>query len=605
MSFDEGYFREELDYLRQLGKLLAKENPHLIPFLGETAGNADVEKLMAVFASLSSGLRQKLEDSFPELTYGMIHALWPNYLRPVPSLAVIEFKPKPTLQKPALIPRDETIRTRTNASLQSGQVALIKKENTSLPACHFTLTRDVWLQPLNVCDIRNRSSPEKGILDINFSTDGNVNAQMLDLGKLSFWLNDEDSFTRHQLYLWFAERLMDAELIADKQRIPLPDFWLEPAGFEEEEAILPWATNHQAGFRILYEYFCFPENFFFFQIHNSTPFPADFPTQAFTLRLHFSEPLPENLKLNQNSLRPYCSPAVNLFVHSAEPVKPNQAAPRYPLPISHKAPEAYEIFQIKSVTSRVKESEKGSRYQIWPEYLGSHHPFEDPHQREVVYWQHRTEPGLVQRGQKHSLAFVHSDGRAPHPERLKHEELNTLLICTNRSLTSALDIGDICVAVSKNPAAASFQNITRPSPSIPPVTKGETHWSLLSCMNLNYLSLLERDALIQLLKTFDIPGLHQPHLSRLSPEKIAAIQTIHSCPVDRLFKGKPVRGLATTLWVNPEPFLCEGEMYLLGSVLSSFFALYASTHSFHCLRMINTESQQFWEWQHNGQHSLM
>lgn len=605
MPFDEGYFREELDYLRQLGKRLAKEKPHLTPFLGEAAGHSDVEKLMEVFACFSSGLRQKLEDSFPELTHGMIHALWPNYLRPVPAMTVIEFKPKATLKKPVPTSRDEKIRTRTRTGLLSGQAALIKKENTPLPACHFTLAREVWLQPLNMSDIRNRSSLEKGILDIDFSTEGNVTAQMLDLGKLSFWLNNEDAFTRYQLYLWFSERLMNAELIADEYRFALPDLWLEPAGFEKEDAILPWPANHQPGFRVLYEYFCFPESFFFFQLRNTLSLPADFPVQAFTLRLHFSEPLPDNLKLNRNSLRPYCSPAVNLFIHCAEPVKPNQPAPQYPLHISHKAPEAYDIFQIKSVTSRVKESEKGSRYQIWPEYLGHHRPFEDHREREVIYWQHRTEPSPVRRELNHSIALVHSDGNPPSAERLQHEELNTLLICTHRNLPGTLDVGDICVAVSKNPAVASFQNITRPTLAMPPVPEGEMHWSLLACMNFNYLSLLEKDALIQLLKTFDIPGLHQPHLSRLSPEKIAAIQTLHSCPVDKLFKGIPVRGLATTLWMDPKPFICEGEMYLLGAVLSSFFALYASPRSFHCLRMINTENQQFWEWQHAGQHTLL
>lgn len=35
MAFEERYYREELDYLRQLGKLLAQEKPHLAHFLVE------------------------------------------------------------------------------------------------------------------------------------------------------------------------------------------------------------------------------------------------------------------------------------------------------------------------------------------------------------------------------------------------------------------------------------------------------------------------------------------------------------------------------------------------------------------------------------------
>lgn len=63
---------------------------------------------------------------------------------------------------------------------------------------------------------------------------------MLDLNKITFWLGNEDDYTRHQLYLWFCECLMDAELIAGEYRLPLPDLWLEAAGFENQDALLPW-----------------------------------------------------------------------------------------------------------------------------------------------------------------------------------------------------------------------------------------------------------------------------------------------------------------------------------------------------------------------------
>lgn len=93
MPFEESYYREELDYLRQLGKLLAREKPHLARFLAEKEGDPDVERLMEAFAFLSGGLRQKLEDEFPEFSHGLINMLWANYLRPVPAMTIIEYKP--------------------------------------------------------------------------------------------------------------------------------------------------------------------------------------------------------------------------------------------------------------------------------------------------------------------------------------------------------------------------------------------------------------------------------------------------------------------------------------------------------------------------------
>ncbi|KDT23570.1 hypothetical protein AB84_0220 [Escherichia coli 2-052-05_S3_C1] len=88
MEFEERYFREELDYLRQLSKLLATEKPHLARFLAEKDADPDIERLLEGVAFLTGNLRQKIEDEFPELTHGLIKMLWPNYLRPVPAMTL-------------------------------------------------------------------------------------------------------------------------------------------------------------------------------------------------------------------------------------------------------------------------------------------------------------------------------------------------------------------------------------------------------------------------------------------------------------------------------------------------------------------------------------
>ncbi|MGK9174207.1 type VI secretion system baseplate subunit TssF [Yokenella regensburgei] len=605
MAFEERYYREELDYLRQLGKLLAREKPHLARFLTEKEGDPDVERLMEAYAFLSGGLRQKLEDAFPEFTHGLINMLWPNYLRPVPAMTVIEYQPKNELQTPVQVLRDELIKTRTGRSPMSSQGALSDDEQSARPACHFTLARDTWLQPLNVQDVRNTSTLKEGIIEVDFFTRGNISPNLLDLNKLTFWLGNEDDYTRYQLYLWFSERLMDAELVAGDRRLPLSNLWLEAAGFTREDSLLPWPKNVHNGYRTLQEYFCYPESFFFFHVRDVAPIPDDFPVRTFTLRLHFNQPLPVDIKLRKLSLRPYCSPAVNLFFHYGEPVSPNGTLFQYPLRASQQHPESCDIFRIKSVSSKIRESGQGNHSRQWPEFEGFQHQIEYSRQREVIYWHHRTKTSLFHQGLEHAIAFVHADGSLPEPSRLKGEVFTASLVCTNRMLPASLHTGDICEAVSKNPAVASFSNVTRPTRPLYPVTDGDMHWSLISCMNLNYLSLLDREALIQVMRTFDLPGIHHPQQARLSSQKLDAIEKLDTHPIDRLFKGVPVRGLATTIWVNPSPFVCEGEIYLLGTVLSHFFALYASINSFHCLKIINTESQEAWEWQHTGQHALM
>ncbi len=76
MGLEERYFREELDYLRQLSKLLATEKPHLARFLAEKDADPDIERLLEGVESVQKGhqmmpfycaLRQMLSAISPEL----------------------------------------------------------------------------------------------------------------------------------------------------------------------------------------------------------------------------------------------------------------------------------------------------------------------------------------------------------------------------------------------------------------------------------------------------------------------------------------------------------------------------------------------------------
>ncbi len=64
MSFEK-YFRDELDYLRQLGRDAAIERPHLAAFLSEQGSDPDVERLLEGFAFLTGNLREKIRRPVP------------------------------------------------------------------------------------------------------------------------------------------------------------------------------------------------------------------------------------------------------------------------------------------------------------------------------------------------------------------------------------------------------------------------------------------------------------------------------------------------------------------------------------------------------------
>ena len=102
----EHYFRDELAWLRLQGRQFAQAHPELTRFLSEQTTDPDVERLLEGFAFLTGSLRAKIEDEFPELTHGLLNMLWPNYLRPVPSMTIVQFSAIPgALAQPAFVAR--------------------------------------------------------------------------------------------------------------------------------------------------------------------------------------------------------------------------------------------------------------------------------------------------------------------------------------------------------------------------------------------------------------------------------------------------------------------------------------------------------------------
>ena len=45
-------------------------------------------------AFLSAQIRQRIDDDLPEVSEGLLNLLWPHFLRPLPSLTILEFTPR-------------------------------------------------------------------------------------------------------------------------------------------------------------------------------------------------------------------------------------------------------------------------------------------------------------------------------------------------------------------------------------------------------------------------------------------------------------------------------------------------------------------------------
>jgi type VI secretion system protein ImpG len=122
------------------------------------------------------------------------------------------------------------------------------------------------------------------------------------------------------------------------------------------------------------------------------------------------------------------------------------------------------------------------------------------------------------------------------------------------------------------------------------------HWKLISNMSLNYVSLVNVRALRVVLSTYNFQAYYDRQAARAHELRLEGIENISAKPIDRIFKGVPIRGLRLQMDMKGSRFAGEGELYLLASVLNEFFALYATINSFHELEVRNVERGEVYQW---------
>ncbi|MBL0605336.1 type VI secretion system baseplate subunit TssF [Aeromonas caviae] len=585
----EHYFRDELAFLRLQGREFADAYPELTRFLSEQNTDPDVERLLEGFAFLTGNLRAKIEDEFPELTHGLLNMLWPNYLRPVPSMTIMQFSVIPgAIAQPALV--------RQGCQLDS----LPLDEVT----CHFQTCHDTWVYPADIRHIAAQSGNDLSTISLDIALHAPLPLSELQLDKLRFFLGG-DSYTAYELYFWLSNQLSHIELEIDGKRFRQEAKALKPVGFERGDALLPYPNNVYSGYRILQEYFCFPESFLFFELSGGEWPKQPLPVSEFKVHFCFDRPLPAELKIRPDSFMLNCVPAINLFQHDSEPVNLNGRQAEYPLKASYRHADSFEIFSVDQVEGWVEGNLGRSRGtpRIYQPFESFQHQIERAKQRLALYYRVRVKEAVSGDGFEHSLSFVRGDETTTVE---LDESISVTLTCTNRSRAARLKVGSVCVPTGSSPSFATFRNLIRPTLPLRPALDGSLHWTLISNLSLNYVSLLRRDALVQVLRTYDFPALHDKQAEQASRKRLAGIEEIETKPVDRLVRGMPVRGLKSVLSIRQSAFGSEGELYLFSTVLAHFFSLYASVNAFHLLEVVNLDNKERYQWPVQiGQHSLM
>ncbi|HDS1818336.1 TPA: type VI secretion system baseplate subunit TssF [Pseudomonas putida] len=577
MKFKD-WFIQEKQHLRELGDDFVEDDPRLAPFLGRTASGEDVERLMENFAFLTARLVMKIEDHLPELTHPLLQLLYPNILRPLPSATLMQFQPvNHALSETQLLPKGTPLFSRPLDGV----------------SCEFRTCADLAIAPFEIRNITTRLSAEAPVVRIDLAALSEQPLRRMKCDHLRFHLAG-GSCNALTLYQWLSQHLDTLYLHIDQYRFALPPC-VAFVGFGAEESLLPSPGEQLDGYRIMQEFFWFPERFHGFCIQGLSDYWPDEAAAHIQLEFRFNVALPPGLQIDQTTILLNCIPAINLFTRSAEPIALNGQELRETVQAARRDGGEDEVFSIDRVSSQRHKTKEHLREFKPYDSLSPSFPLAE--EQPAPYYKLDIEQDPITDRVQHHIRLTH---RNLIPYKAQQEALNINLTCTNGVLAQQLEVGDIDVTTQDTPSFVSYRNLTRPSRSYPPMLQsggqGERHWALISNLTLNNLSLSSPSALASVLRAYDFLAVHDLQQQRRTTQRLNAIKQVDSEPFDWLIKGLPVRGRRTTLHIDPAGFECEGELQLFGNVLSHFMALYASSNSFHQLQVFNTANATYQLW---------
>lgn len=591
------YYNRELQYLREMGGEFAEEFPKIAGRLGLNAfecADPYVERLLEGFAFLAARVQLKVDAGFPRFTQHLLEMVYPHYLSPVPSMAIVQLTPdlnESSLQNGVVIPRGSQLRSRIG-----------KGEQT---ACEYCTAHEVTLWPLQLYDaeylagasavanlgVSGRPGLKAG-LRLRLRTTAGLQFNHLALDRLAVFLRGGEVAVA--LYEQLAANLLDVVLQSGQKPFPkgisIGAQALRPQGFEDRQALLPCGPRSFRGYRFLQEYFAFPERYLFMELTGLQPAVRRCEHGELDLIFLFDRNSPKLAEaVDASYFNLFCTPAVNLFPKRADRIHITPEASEFHIVPDRTRPMDFEVYGVTEALGF------GARAEPEIEFL-PFYAFKDRssfHQRKAYYTLYREprRPSTRQRRYGVRSSYIGSetyislvDAReAPYSSDLK--QLGLQLLCTNRDLPlhMPLGIGPTDFTLQTGAPVDAIRCLAGPTRPRASNVQKETAWQVISHLALNYLSLVDNDheqgaaALRQLLTLYADYG--EPNIQK----QIEGVLSISSRPVIRRMETPgPItfgRGLELKITCDEPAFEGSGVI-LLGAVLEQFLARYVSINSF-------------------------
>ena len=606
------HYERELAFLRKESKAFALRYPKVAGRLQMASGVAQdphVERMIESFALLAARVHKRLDDDFPLVTESLLDVLYPHYLRPFPSCSVAQFD------------------IGSAAGQMSSPVSVERGTSLNTPAvrgvvCKFRTVYPLSLVPIKLVSASYRHSvaaPEGPRLPPAATS---VISLQLELSSsqmhwaamgetLRVYLDGEAS----QVSL-LREALCHRVAGLRVQTSP-HGVWAGPyperpqlVGLADDEALIDYDERSHPAYRLLTEYFAFPDKFNFIDLPLPRAALASLsvegkPSAVRSITVHFvlagmradsdQARLLETISARHFALG--CTPVVNLFKQNADPIRVTHAATQYPVVVDARRAFGYEVYSVDKVF-RVKQTPQGESIDEFRPFFSLHHDDllgegdsmgERPPGR---YWHVQRDEAVAATspGYELEMSIVDVDFEPAVPQT---DTLSIHVTATNRDLPSLLSFGSAGgdLFIEGGSIAREIRMLRKPTATHGFERGKGSLWRLVSHLSLNHLSLSGRgvDSLKEMLRLYDLP---QDAANRRQVDGLVSVDFV---PATAWLEGEPfatfVRGTEVRLVVDEENYVGTG-LSLFTAVLDRFFGLYVHINSFTQLTVISARTRQ-------------
>jgi type VI secretion system protein ImpG len=593
------HYNTELQHLRSTAAEFAREFPKIAGRLAldrdskESCPDPFVERLLEGVAFLSARVQVKLDAEFPRFTQSLLETVYPHYLSPTPSMAVVRFEPDPQasqLVEGYHIPRG----TRLTSAVGRG-------ERTS---CEYRTAHDVRLWPIELIEAQYYTR-DVGQLDLprEFGAKaairlrlrmlgGAIDFRALSLDQLTFNIRGADETPVSVYEQLFARAagfvVQSSEGGKQRPRVSFDKSVIRAVGFTDEESLLPHGPRSFQGYRLLREYFAFPQRFLFFELCGlrSAVQQCGGYSLDIIIALRDQEVRLEG-RVDRTTFDLFCTPAINLFPRRADRIPLTDRFSEFHVVPDRTRPLDFEVFEIQSVTGYGTQSDEVQEFT--PFYLARDFDL----QAGAFFATHRTSRILSEKEKRFgqvstypgsevylSLVDAHS---APYRSDLK--QLGVSVLCTNRHLPIQIAVGlaSTDFLMEEHAPVNTVRCVTGPTAPHPSHAEGDMAWRIISHLSLNYLSLLDEPGQDGAVALRDILRIYTGRDEADVRRRIDGIRSTQAKPVvRRVTTPGPIafaRGLEVSVLFDEAAFEGTG-VFILGAVLANFFTRYVSLNSF-------------------------